>query len=210
MDGTISSFRQKRGKILAEKIKALADKKQQPITILDVGGRRDYWENVGFAGVGQIVLLNIDPSDLGRATPRPEIFVDKIGDARKLDGIADQAFDLYHSNSVIEHVGSWTDMNDMAREARRVAPAGWVQTPAWEFPIEPHFRLPFIHWFATPLRASMLWFARGYGRQDYFSRREHAERINLLSKSEIELLFPSCQVRAERFLLLAKSYIIHW
>jgi hypothetical protein len=210
VDGTISAFRQKRGKILAAQIKALADKKQKPVTILDVGGRRDYWENVGFAGIVQIVLLNIDPSDLGRATSRPELFVDKIGDARKLDGIANQAFDLYHSNSVIEHVGSWTDMADMASEARRVAGAGWVQTPAWEFPIEPHFRLPFIHWFATPARASLLSFARAYRRQDHASRRQHAERINLLSKSEMKLLFPSCQVKAERYMLLAKSYMVHW
>jgi Methyltransferase domain len=209
-DGTISTFRQKRGRLLAGKIKALADLKQRPVTVLDVGGRRDYWDNVGFDGIGQIVLINIDPADLGRATSRKDVFIDRIGDARKLDGVADQAFDFYHSNSVIEHVGSWTDMKSMAREARRVAGAGWLQTPAWEFPLEPHFRLPFMHWLATPARTALLSFARSYRGQDHDGRRQHAERINLLSKSEVRLLFPSCRIETERFLLLAKSYIVQW
>ena len=85
-DGTISSFRQKRGRLLAQKIEQLAKEKQRPITIIDVGGRRDYWDNVGFAGIGRIVLVNIDPADLGRMTSREDIFVDKIGDAASLGG----------------------------------------------------------------------------------------------------------------------------
>lgn len=209
-DGTISSFRQRRGRLLARKIEALANLKQCPITIIDVGGRRDYWDNVGFSGIAQIVLLNIDPADLGRTTAREDIFVDRIGDARNLNGIADQTFDCYHSNSVIEHVGSWVDMKHMALEARRVARSGWLQTPAWEFPVEPHFRLPFMHWLATPARAALLSAAPAYRGQSRDSRRQHAERINLLSKSEVRLLFPGCQIEVERFLLLAKSYVVQW
>ena len=209
-DGTISSFRQKRGRLLAQKIEQLAKEKQRPITIIDVGGRRDYWDNVGFAGIGRIVLVNIDPADLGRMTSREDIFVDKIGDARNLSEIGDAEFDLYHSNSVIEHVGSWVDMRNMAQEARRVAQSGWVQTPAWEFPMEPHFRVLFMHWFATPMRAGLLAFSSGYRSESRDSRRQHAERINLLSKSEVMLLFPKCKVVVERFFLLAKSYVVLW
>lgn len=209
-DGTISSFRKKRGRILAGKIEALAERKRRPITILDVGGRRDYWDNVGFSGIRQIVLLNIDPTDLGRATAREDLFVDRVGDARKLEGISDGSFDFYHSNSVIEHVGSWDDMNCMAEEACRVAGSGWLQTPAWEFPIEPHFRLPFIHWLATPARARLLFFSSAYRKENRGVRRKHAERINLLSKPEVEFLFPTCQITAERFMLLTKSYIVQW
>jgi len=208
-DGTVSSFRRRRGRILARKIEALAERKKRPVTILDVGGRRDYWDNVGFAGIGRIVLLNIDPADLGRATSREDIFEDRIGDARQLE-IADHAFDFYHSNSVIEHVGTWSDMKGMSREARRVAQAGWLQTPAWEFPLEPHFRLPFVHWLGTPARAAMLSMARSYRTQDRDARRMHAERINLLSRSEVRLLFPGCEIEIERVMLLPKSYIVQW
>ncbi len=209
-DGTISSFRQRRGRILANKIKILAGVKGCPLTVLDVGGRRDYWENVGFSGIGQIVLLNIDPSDLGRATPREDIFVDRVCDARDLKIFSNDTFDLYHSNSVIEHVGSWDDMKNMASEACRVAGAGWLQTPAWEFPIEPHFRLPFMHWLATPARASLLSLARYYRGQDLDARRNHAERINLLSKAEVRMLFPNFEVLTERYMLFPKSYIVQW
>lgn len=209
-DGTISSFRKKRGQVLARKIAGMAARAERPVSVLDVGGRRDYWDNVGFEGIGRIVLLNIDPADLDRATARADIFEDHIGDARKLDGIENGSFDLYHSNSVIEHVGGWGDMRSMAQEARRVAGAGWVQTPAFAFPLEPHFRLPFMHWFATPLRASLLSFARHYSGQDRHSRRLHAERINLLSGGEVRLLFPGCTVETERVLLLPKSYVVTW
>lgn len=208
-DGTVSSFRRKRGRILAGRIADLARDLGRPVRILDVGGRRDYWENVGFDGVGRIELLNIDPSDLGRATAREDLFADRIGDARDLPDLGDGAFDLYHSNSVIEHVGGWHDMEAMAQEARRVAPRGWVQTPAWEFPIEPHFRLPFMHWLSAPSRAALLRLSRPYRGMDLHERRRHVERINLLSKRELAALFPGCQIETER-VVLAKSYVVTW
>ena len=208
--GTISRFRQKRGRLLSQKLRQLADEKGRPLSVLDVGGRRDYWDNVGFEGIGSITLLNMDPTDLARASAHSDIFDDQIGDARNLEKIGDNAFDFYHSNSVIEHVGDWGDMKRLATEARRVAPSGWLQTPAWEFPIEPHFRLPFIHWFATPARAALLSFAAGYRNQDRDNRRMHAERINLLSRSEMDLLFAGCNIMVERFALLPKSYVAQW
>lgn len=210
MDGTKSSFRQRRGKILSAKIVRMASSLGRGVRILDVGGRRDYWENVGFFGIESITLLNVDEGDLGRPCSRAELFADRFGDARNLSGIGLEDFDLYHSNSVIEHVGGWSDMKLMAQEALRVAPAGWIQTPAFEFPIEPHFRLPFIHWFGTPIRSKLLWFAKPYRDQDVDTRRFHAERINLLSRRELVNLFPQRAVRTERFAMLPKSYVVEW
>ena len=76
----------------------------------------------------------------------------KVGDACDLAGYPDRSVDLVHSNSVIEHVGGWPRMAAMAGELMRVARAGWVQTPAWEFPIEPHFHAPLVHRFASRCR----------------------------------------------------------
>lgn len=208
-DGTVNTFRKRRGRLLAGMIADLASRQKRPVRILDMGGRRDYWENVGLSNIELIALVNIDPTELERTTQHADVFVDSIGDARQLDWIKDQSFDLYHSNSVIEHVGSWQDMMRMAKEARRVASAGWVQTPAWEFPIEPHFRLPFMHWFSTPARASLLALSAGYRGQDRNTRRIHAERINLLSKREMRELFPECDILVER-VVLAKSYTARW
>ena len=208
-DGTKSYFRARRGRILAQKIRTLSEKLDRDVNILDVGGRRDYWDNVGFEKIGKITLLNIDPTDLGRDTARKELFSDAVGNACALDNIPDGMIDFYHSNSVIEHVGDWTQMKAMAREARRVSKHGWLQTPAWGFPIEPHFKLPFMHWLATPARASLLSLAKGYRNQDHATRREHAERINLLSKGEVKILFPDSNIEVER-VIIAKSYIVTW
>jgi ubiquinone/menaquinone biosynthesis C-methylase UbiE len=182
----------------------------RPISVIDVGGRRDYWDNVGLEGISRITLVNIEPADLGRATAFEDKFDDLLGDARHLPDFADKSYDLYHSNSVIEHVGNWGDMKAMADEALRIGRSGWLQTPAFGFPIEPHFRLPFIHWFGTPLRASLLGFARHYRHQDHAQRRLHAERINLMTQRELMILFPESQIMTERFFLLAKSFVVRW
>ena len=133
------------------------------------------------------------------------IFVRKVGDARDLSDYADGSVDLVHSNSVIEHVGGWADMRAMADEMMRVGRAGWMQTPAWEFPVEPHFRAPFLHWFGDPLRVK-----RGIRRQDMATRRRRVEGIHLLSRGDVRLLFPGRTVEAERVALLPKSHIVRW
>jgi hypothetical protein len=196
--------------ILRARIATLAGRLGRPVTVVDVGGRRDYWENIGTENIARIELFNIDAADLNRASSNSSIFTDRIGDARNLAEVGDGAFDLYHSNSVIEHVGGWADMQAMAREARRIAPSGWLQTPAWEFPIEPHFRLPFMHWLSAPSRAALLRLARHYRSQDRATRRMHVERINLVTRGELKILFPGCDILTERFALLPKSYIAVW
>ena len=208
--GALNAFRRRRGKILARKIRDLALELGRPVTILDAGGRRDYWKNVGLENIAAITLVNSDSRELERTADNQKIFEDIVGDARKLNGIADNAYDLYHSNSVIEHVGSWQDMEAMSREALRVAPHGWVQTPAWEFPLEPHFRVPFMHWFGFPAQASLLRVRGRFRRLELPERRRIVERVNLLSKREFAQLFVEADISAERILLLPKSYIAVW
>ena len=205
---TENRFRAARGRILRGQIAKLANHFGRPIEILDVGGRADYWNNVGFDNVAMIRLLNSDKIELQRKASS-NIFVSELGDARNLSKYADKSVDLVHSNSVIEHVGPWQDMCAMADEVLRVGLSGWIQTPAWEFPIEPHFRLPFLHWFGQPLRRAMLRGSKHYGAMNIRQRRYHIDRINLLSYGEVKSLFPECQVFVER-LIIAKSYTVRW
>jgi hypothetical protein len=99
----------------------------------------------------------------------------------------------------------------MANELMRVGRAGWVQTPAWEFPIEPHFRAPFIHWLGRPMEARLmsLSFDRRIREMPLDLRRRGTDRINLLSRREIGELFPGRAIFTER-LILAKSYVVRW
>lgn len=207
-DLTVNRFRTARGRILRDQIARLAAGLGRPVTVLDVGGRADYWDNIGLENIAGIRLLNNDASELGRCA-EAGVFVDELGDGRRLSAFGDQSVDLVHSNSVIEHVGPWPDMCAFAGEARRVGLSGWVQTPAWEFPIEPHFQLPFLHWFAQPVRRAMLRASRDYHALDVGMRRYHIDRINLLSYAEFKALFPECEIFIER-LLLAKSYTARW
>jgi len=207
-DLTVNRFRTARGRVLCRQIARLSEYLQRPVIVLDVGGRPDYWDNVGLENIAQIRLLNNDEKELERTTSS-NMFVSELGDARNLSGYDDKSIDLIHSNSVIEHVGHWPDMCAVARESLRVGVSGWMQTPAWEFPIEPHFRLPFLHWFAPPIRRRMLAFSSDYGSLDTDGRRFHIDRINLLSYREVQALFPGCDIFVER-IMLPKSYSARW
>lgn len=211
---TVNRFRAARGRVLRRLIETLAKRLHRDIVILDVGGRPDYWENVGTGSIARIDMLNLSRAEFGRGIPAGfprNLFTFGIGDARDLSGIADKSIDLVHANSVIEHVGGWTDMAAMARELQRVGRAGWVQTPAWSFPIEPHFRAPFMHWFGRSLQARLMGLSADAGlrRSSLEDRRRLIEGINLLSRREVGALFPGATIHVER-LILAKSYSVYW
>lgn len=207
--GTVNSFRKARGRRLKEKITKLGETKNKKLTVLDVGGRAEYWRNVGIEGISEIILLNNDEAE-NTEDDLDAPFVRRMGDARDLHDYPDQSIDLVHSNSVIEHVGTNDDMLRMANECLRVGTAGWVQTPAWEFPIEPHFRQPFFHWFGRPVQRACLRFSSAYGALDINGRRRHVDRINLLAFSEVRALFPESDIWVERFMLFPKSYVVTW
>ena len=86
------------------------------------------------------------------------------------------------------------------------------QTPAWTFPMEPHFHAPFMHWMAVPLRTRMLSLSlrRRFRRMSLESRRLAVESINLLSRREVTTLFPDSELYLERWMLIAKSYTARW
>jgi hypothetical protein len=207
-DISVNRFRARRGVILRAQIDALIAAAGRPITVLDVGGEPDYWSNLGTDGLERIVLVNVGET----APPAPsDIFEYRQGDARNLDA-DDQSYDLVHSNSVIEHVGGWLDMTAMAKEVRRVGRSGWVQTPAWSFPIETHFRAPFLHWFGQPIRRRMMSLSvEPHIRSLSLERRRgNVDGTNLLSRPEFQALFPDCELYIERVAGLAKSYTARW
>jgi hypothetical protein len=209
----VNGFRTRRGQLLRKQICSLADHYGREIFVLDVGGTKKYWENVGLDGISKVDILNYNVKEFVTSSEEISLnlFNNKLGDARNLSDYADASIDLVHSNSVIEHVGGWADMRAMARELMRVGRAGWVQTPAWEFPIEPHFRAPFMHWFSHPLQIRMLSLSAkpGHRRMDIDTRHQRVEQIHLLSKSEVRALFPNRPIYVER-VILAKSYTVRW
>jgi hypothetical protein len=179
--------------------------------ILDLGGSEKYW----LAGAdylarvrGKVVitLVNLEPAEVSDQT----LFRAMIGDACDLRGVPDGAYDLVHSNSVLEHVGSWERMKDMAREVRRLAPRYFVQTPYFWFPLEPHYNSVGFHWLPQAVQARRM-LRRRHGfheRKADLDEAMHAvQHTVLLDQRQFRSLFPDARMDHETFLGLVKSLI---
>ncbi len=170
--------------------------------ILDVGGYHWFWDDIDHDL--NITFLNLDNE---RSSPR---YVYVHGDGRKMP-FSDNEFDIVFSNSVIEHLGSKEDQAMLAEEIMRVGDKYWVQTPAYEFFIEPHYVAPFIHWLPKRyVRILVPYFTiRGLFTQ---SSKEEIDQmvseIRLLKEKELEELFPHSQIHYEKFLWMVKSYTV--
>jgi SAM-dependent methyltransferase len=193
-------FRRKRIRIFLETIQP-----RKGDAILDVGGYPGNWTGVPLDAA--ITTLNLEVSaGWDRIDPRCKPVV---GDATKLQ-YADSSFEIVFSNSVIEHVGSWERQQQFAKEVRRVGRKLWIQTPARIFPIEPHYLAPFIHWFPRSLQRRLIrnFTVLGWLRRPNAQQVEAlVEEIRLLSKRELQRLFPDCVILVECSLGLPKSYI---
>jgi hypothetical protein len=159
--------------------------------ILDLGGSVHFWHESGLVDhIGSVDIYNVSHSEIQTTQVASDKFRVHIYDGQHLPE-ADQSYDLVISNSVFEHIPPQARAQ-VAREARRVGKRGFIQTPAREFPIEPHFVMPFIHWLP-----------RGMGRLcvrvspwALLSAHSHAvqdaywNEVRLLSRSQVTVRAP--------------------
>jgi hypothetical protein len=176
--------------------------------ILDVGGLPRFWQSAANMEA-QMTIINLQPLPVYEAAflTANQTFVQ--ADGTKLPW-PDKHFDIVFSNSVIEHLGTWENQIAFARECQRVGKSWWVQTPAREFPVEPHYAAPFLHWFPKAVQKKLLrrfslwgWLARPKPEAIDASLAE----LRLLKSKEVTHLFPDSQIRTERLFGLPKSYI---
>jgi hypothetical protein len=176
--------------------------------ILDIGGEPGYWHEMAnlFGGrAWHVTLVNLENYSVDGTH-----FTSVTADARDLRLFEDMSFDVVHSNSVIEHVGRWVDMQAMAGEVRRLAPNYFVQTPYFWFPIELHCATAFFHWLPESVRLSMLMRRpRGnWGRApDIDTAMRQIQSNMLLDYRMLSTLFPDASIHSERFFGLTKSLI---
>jgi SAM-dependent methyltransferase len=175
--------------------------------ILDVGGYAAFWNTSGLKNL-RILCLNVHPVEM---PPPGDLQIETVtGDGCTLP-YPDASFDIVFSNSVIEHVGDWNRQLAFAQEARRVGKQLWIQTPAYEFPIEPHYVAPCIQYLPKWLQRRILRWCTPWGLLQKPTRAEIDEAINttrLLSKREMRCLFPDCEIIGEPFCgLFSKSWI---
>ena len=178
-------------------------------SILDVGGLPRLWDGLPVAG--QITIVNLQPLPSHEAffLASNQKFVQ--GNGTRL-AWKDKSFDIVFSNSVIEHLGTRENQAAFARESRRVGRTYWIQTPAREFPVEPHFLTLFLHWFPGSLQKRLL---RRFSLWGWLARPKPdaveaaVAEVRLLSLREFKSLYPDGQILVERWLGLPKSYIAY-
>jgi ubiquinone/menaquinone biosynthesis C-methylase UbiE len=125
-----------------------------------------------------------------------------IGDGCSLP-FRDDAFDWVFSNAVIEHVGDWKKQKQFADEIRRVASKGYfVATPNKWFPIDPHTLLPLYQFIPRRLQRKVVGYAPGFMRE--------YEEINLLSRGQLQSLFPESVVAETGLPMFPNSLISYW
>jgi hypothetical protein len=192
-----------------QQISVLIDKivcKRGRCRILDVGGSEKYW-NIASTHVDN-PHIRIDLVNLKTESTTRQNFRSLVGNACDLSELDDMSYDFVHSNSVIEHVGTWENMLRMAANVRRLAPVYFVQTPYFWFPIEPHFRFPLYHWLPESLRYRLI-MARSLGHWKKASSVSDAMRsvqsAVLLDCRQFAALFPDAEIRHERLWGLTKS-----
>lgn len=203
-------LRKRRSKILKTMIDKVYTVKGY-VKILDVGGTRNYWGIIPIDWLRsrniRITLLNMQPLN---ETLEDDLFVEVIGDGRFLQ-FPDKSFDICHSNSVIEHVGSFDQMKSFASEILRVGQKYFIQTPSFWFPIEPHAMFPFFHWLPVTIRKKIIKrYAIGHWRKAISDEEAHiiVSSAQLLKKSQPIKLFPDANEIYTEWLLLPKSYIV--
>jgi hypothetical protein len=174
--------------------------------IIDIGGAESYW-NISGGHVDdpriEVVLVNLS----AEPTTKPN-FKSVVSNACDMRAFADMSYDLVHSNSVIEHVGVWPDMERFAANVRRLAPVYFVQSPYFGFPIEPHFRFPMFHWLPEQAQYRLI-LSKDMGHVKRAETVSDAVRAvqgcKLLDRRQYAELFPDAEIKSERVLGLTKS-----
>jgi len=177
--------------------------------MLDIGGYPGFWTS-NPQPVKRIDSLNIHPVTWDQAAAPEHNIQTLVGDGTALT-MADGSYDIGFSNSVIEHVSTWENQKKFAAEIRRVAGTIWVQTPAYECPIEPHYMTPFVHYFPRSWQKKFLPWATVWGWIQRPTQQEINDAVDttrLISKKEMRELIPDCEIITERMLgFIPKSYI---
>ncbi len=179
----------------------------RPLRIRDLGGTPEFWDQRGWADREDVLIttVNLRPGISRHAGIRSI-----PGDVTDLGRLADNSFDIAFSNSVIEHLYTFERQAAMAREIQRVAPAFWLQTPNYWFPIEPHFHVLGWQWMPVVLRKTLIrrvqcgW--RGPVADDQAAGKVVRE-VRLMTHRQLRRLFPQATIVAERFGGLVKSWI---
>jgi 2-polyprenyl-3-methyl-5-hydroxy-6-metoxy-1,4-benzoquinol methylase len=118
------------------------------------------------------------------------------------------SFDIVFSNSVIEHVGGIELQRQFAKECMRCGRSFFVQTPNKWFPFDTHTLMLFAHWLPQRMFRKLLRFSPRFliFKSDAGDLEDFAN-MRLLSKGDMQELFPGAEIIEEKFCGITKSLI---
>ena len=197
-------FRNKRFKFFFDKINLL----NKPISILDLGGKINFWENRGLTGHTdfKITLLNLEKEVSEYSNVKT-----LKGDILDLKNFEKNSFDIVFSNSVIEHLSNFENQKKMAFEVLRIGKKHIIQTPNKKFFIEPHYLLPFFQFIPKKLQFTILTKTK-LSRLKTWDKKfanKYLDEIRLMTKKEVNEIFPNSSIYFENFLGMTKSFTVH-
>ncbi len=199
-----NQFRSKRFKFFLEKI----EKFKKPVTILDVGGKINFWENRGLTGNPNyiITIVNIEKEKSKYGNIKC-----KVGDATNLKEFENQSFDIVHSNSVIEHLHNYENQKKMANEVIRIGKKHIIQSPNKYFFIEPHYLFPFFQFLPNSIKYLILTKTKlsRLKKWEKSFAMQYINEIKLLNLKEMKNLFPKSNIYYEKFLGMNKSFTMY-
>jgi 2-polyprenyl-3-methyl-5-hydroxy-6-metoxy-1,4-benzoquinol methylase len=169
-------------------------------TVLDIGGGAFNWTMVR----ERPKLTILDVYEHGN---KAEWATYVVGDGCKT-GFASGSFDVVFSNSVIEHVGGFERQKQFAAECMRCGHGFFVQTPNKWFLFDTHTLMLFAHWLPQKLFRKLVRISPRF----LFFRPDPGDlndfrNMRLLSRRDLEKLFPGAEIREEKFLGITKSLI---
>lgn len=178
------------------------------VQILDVGGTAYFWEHKKLLRSGrvEVTLLNLQEEH-----NLPTGIKSRQGDATNMADIKENQFDVVFSNSVIEHLYTWTNQLKMAKEVMRVGKKFFVQTPNKHFFVEAHYAIPFIQYFPKNVSYQILTKTKlsRWRKWQQGDAKQYLDEIRLINKREMRKLFPGSKIYCEKFLGMTKSFTAH-
>jgi SAM-dependent methyltransferase len=199
-------FRRKRGALFREVLPDFTS-----LRVCDVGGSRHFWEKQDPQNVPRnLTLVNIEDDGQARSYSGALSNVEVIlYDGERLP-FEDKSFDVVVCNSVIEHVPLHLRAN-LAREIERVSRFYFVQTPAFVFPIEPHFFCPGLHWLPREVARHAVRLSpwRFMSRPSEQHIKDYFNEIQILTLKEFRGYLPHASISTEKLLGIPKSYTLY-
>jgi len=197
-------FRNKRFKYFFDKINLL----DKPISILDLGGKINFWENRNLSGNPNYLITIVNLESEISEYPNIE---SKVGNILELKNFKKNSFDIVFSNSVIEHLHNFQNQKKIASEILRIGKKHIIQTPNKHFFVEPHYIFPFFQYLPKKIQYKILTKTKlsRLKKWDKKFAKQYVKEIRLLTLNELKEIFPGSKIHQEKFFGMSKSFTAH-